>query len=332
MAKASVDEWSLGNAKTVETPGVMEDTDENNEGPMEPEKAVLYRRTVARLNYASLDNPLISFATKEAARTMSAPRVCDEVKIKRILRYLIRNPVFTYVYNWQKEIKVLEGYTDSDWAGCRRTRRSTSGGAIFHGSHLVHHWSRTQSIIALSSAEAELNAMLKMAQEMIGLREFLREMELEREIVILGDSSAAKGILSRKGSGKVKHLEVRQLWLQEKVANYGVKLVKIPRSRNVGDALTHHWTRADNGRHIRQMRSGDDLEEDLVYVVDGECEWKKANLRIGEYHYMAEDIWCHNTFWAEQYGHVDGAKLWDQMDRNGVNIFYENHGWPFFGG
>ena len=161
MAKAYVDEWSLGNAKTVETPGVMEDTDENNEGPMEPEKAVLYRRTVARLNYASLDNPLISFATKEAARTMSAPRVCDEVKIKRILRYLIRNPVFTYVYNWQKEIKVLEGYTDSDWAGCRRTRRSTSGGAIFHGSHLVHHWSRTQSIIALSSAEARLNAMLK---------------------------------------------------------------------------------------------------------------------------------------------------------------------------
>ena len=119
-------------------------------------------------------------------------------------------------------------------------------GAIFHGAHLVQHWSRTQSTIALSSAEAELNAILKMGQEMLGIRELLKEMGVHKELVINCDSSAVKGILSRRGSGKVKHLEVRQLWLQERIGRKEIALEKIPRSQNIGDALTHHWTRAAN--------------------------------------------------------------------------------------
>ena len=184
---------------------------------------------------------------------MSAPRVCDEVKIKRILRYLIKNPVFTYKFQSQEEINELVGYSDSDWAGCRRTRRSTSGGAIFHGKHLVQHWSRTQSTIALSSVEAELNAILKMAQEMLGIRELLKEMGVAKKIVISCDSSAAKGILSRRGSGKVKHLEGRQLWLQERIGRKETTLEKIPRTQNVGDALTHHWSKAANAQHMLKM-------------------------------------------------------------------------------
>ena len=56
-------------------------------------------------------------------------------------------------------------YTDSDWAGCQRTRRSTTGCAVMCGSCLVAYWSRTQVSVALSSAEAELNAAVKAACE-----------------------------------------------------------------------------------------------------------------------------------------------------------------------
>ena len=52
------------------------------------------------------------------------------------------------------------------------------------------------------------------------------------------DSSAAKGIASRKGLGKVRHIEVNQLWIQDKVANGEIELMKIPGSTNVADALT----------------------------------------------------------------------------------------------
>ena len=50
--------------------------------------------------------------------------------------------------------------TDSDWAGCKRTRKSTNGGVIWLGNHCIKAWSVTQAALALSSAEAEYYAMV----------------------------------------------------------------------------------------------------------------------------------------------------------------------------
>ena len=122
-----------------------------------------------------------------------------------------------------------------------------------HGTHLVHHWSRTQAGVALSSAEAELSSMLKCGQELICLRQFLLEMRIPKRLSIRGDSSAALGIVQRKGCGKVKHLAVKQLWLQERVADGEVTVLKIPRALNLSDALTHHWSKASNAQHYVDM-------------------------------------------------------------------------------
>ena len=88
-----------------------------------------------------------------------------------------------------------------------------------YGSCLVAHWSRTQVSVALSSAEAELNAAVKAACEAIGMKQLCGHLGMPVTIKMFGDSSAMKGTLSRKGSGKVKHLETRQLWLQEHIAS-----------------------------------------------------------------------------------------------------------------
>ena len=149
-----------------------------------------------------------------------------------------------YTYRRQSKPDSLIAYSDSDWAGCRRTRRSTSGGVILHGAHLVQHWSRTQSVVALSSAEAELNALLKTGSEILGAAEFTREIGMTLNPVIRGDSTAAQAILARRGSGKVKHLEAKQMWLQEVVRQGRLCLEKVPRNQNPADALTHHGTRA----------------------------------------------------------------------------------------
>ena len=53
------------------------------------------------------------------------------------------------------------------------------------------------------------------------------------------DASAAKGILMRRGAGKIKHLEIKQLWCQRAVDRYGIEVVKIPRGSNLADSLTH---------------------------------------------------------------------------------------------
>ena len=122
------------------------------------------------------------------------------------------------------------------------------------GAHVICHWARTQQLIALSSAEAELNAAVKAAQEGLGLAHL--EEELGRRVLVrlLGDSSANHGIIQRQGSGKVKHLSVRQLWLEQQ-AELGVCIhSKIPRLLNSADMLTHHWTRAEAENHMSRLQ------------------------------------------------------------------------------
>ena len=115
------------------------------------------------------------------------------------------------------------------------------------------HWSRTQQLVALSSAEAELNAGIKAAQEALGLKQMALEVELPcvEACRIRGDSSAADGIIKRAGSGRVKHLTVRQLWLQEQNALGTAFHEKIPRAENPADALTHFFTKSEAEVHFK---------------------------------------------------------------------------------
>ena len=89
-------------------------------------------------------------------------------------------------------------YTDSDWGGCTSARRSTSGGVIMRGKHVVCHWSRTQQLVALSSAEAQLNAAVKAAQEGLGIAHLEEEFGRRLLVKLYGDSSANHGMIQRQ--------------------------------------------------------------------------------------------------------------------------------------
>ena len=64
---------------------------------------------------------------------------------------------------------MIRTYSDADWAGCKATRKSTIGGCIMVGNHNVKGWSKTQTLVALSSGESELYAILKAAAETLGI-------------------------------------------------------------------------------------------------------------------------------------------------------------------
>ena len=145
----------------------------------------------------------------------------------------------------------ITGWGDSDWAGDRKTRKSTSGGAIMIGHHLLHHYSSTQSNIALSSGEAELNSNVKISVESIAVKNMAKDIGMDLDVITCTDSSAAKGIQTRRGCGKVKHLEAKQLWCQHKVAQGEVKVKKVPRKDNPSDNFTHHWIGSDEQHFLR---------------------------------------------------------------------------------
>ena len=88
------------------------------------------------------------------------------------------------------------------------------------GEHTIKTWSTTQAVIALSSGEAEYYGIVKGASAGLGVRSIMGDLgtdiESHTKLIIHTDSSAAKGISSRRGLGKVRHIEVNQFWIQGK--------------------------------------------------------------------------------------------------------------------
>ena len=61
------------------------------------------------------------------------------------------------------------------------------------GGHLISHWSSTQASVALSAAEAELNAVTKGGREGISIKHSMESLNMSSEIKVYVDSSSAKG-------------------------------------------------------------------------------------------------------------------------------------------
>ena len=108
------------------------------------------------------------------------------------------------------------------------------------GSHLIKSWSSAQSVVALSSGEAEYYGMVKVSSVALGLQSVLKDFNIECDVVLKSDASAAIAISNRRGLGKVRHIEVCQLWLQDKVRRGDVKVVKVGTHKNIADALTKY--------------------------------------------------------------------------------------------
>ena len=134
--------------------------------------------------------------------------------------------------------------------GSREDRKSTSGGVLMLGAPCVKTWSSTQGAIALSSAEAEFYAMVDCVIKAKWVGTIAREMglgEVDKVFVLGIDSSAAKSFVSRRGLGRMRHIEVRDLWLQAEVAAGKVKVIKVKGDENPADLMTKFLRVEDKG-------------------------------------------------------------------------------------
>ena len=118
------------------------------------------------------------------------------------------------------------------------------------GEHVVKSWSTTQNVIALSSGEAEFYGIARGGSIALGIRSIMSDLDVKGQIRISTDASAAKGIASRRGLGKVRHIEVNQLWIQDKVATGEIMLCKVKGTVNKADALTKHVSGDELHRHM----------------------------------------------------------------------------------
>ena len=87
---------------------------------------------------------------------------------------------------------------DTDFAGCKKTRRPSSSGAVKIGGCLVKQWAKTQTAISLSSSEAELHGIAQGMAQAFGIKSFMRNLGWDLPIVVHSDSTAAISTARRK--------------------------------------------------------------------------------------------------------------------------------------
>ena len=159
--------------------------------------------------------------------------------LKRFGRYLLGRPrlVFRYVF---QSADTVDCYSDTDWAGCPKTRKSTSGGVILLGSHILKTYSSTQPTISLSSGEAEFYGVVKGSGAALGQQSLFADLGIALQVRVWTDSSAAIGICSRQGLGKLRHIDTQALWVQERVRTKSIILKKVRGELNPADLLTKY--------------------------------------------------------------------------------------------
>ena len=200
--------------------------------------ATTFRSQAARINYIAQDRPDLSLAACVLATRMAAPRLGDETLVKKLVRYLRNFPEMVLEFAWQEGGGDLVATTDSDWATCPLTRISKSGGTVAKGVHTLHHWCKQQDRVALSSGEAELKACCKAMAELLEISAVVGFMtNCAQNLRLALDAQATEGMLLRQGRGKLKHLSVKSLWVQQAITDCRVEVLKIPRTVNHADAL-----------------------------------------------------------------------------------------------
>jgi hypothetical protein len=201
-----------------------------------------YAQAIGSLMYAMLGTrPDVAFAVSCCSRYLANPGEPHIKAAKRIMRYL--RGTINLELTFRGALGPLLGYTDSDWAGDAATRRSTSGYIFNVGSGAISWSSKRQTVVALSSCEAEYMGETQATKEAVWLRSLLKELLANKEeptaTIIFGDNQGAIALAKNpQFHSRTKHIAIQHHFVREKQADGKVDLQYIPTEKQVADGLT----------------------------------------------------------------------------------------------
>lgn len=183
--------FKMSNCKPAVTP-IVPGTKLSKYDPSPTVNSTLYKQLVGSLMYLTSTRPDIMLSVSIISRFMETPTEAHWKAGKRILRY-VAGTLQHGIYYSNSHGSQLIGYSDSDYAGSIDDRKSTTGYAFHIGTELISWRSRKQSIISLSSAEAEYVAATSAACHAIWLRRLLADLGHKEEgpTPILCDNTSA---------------------------------------------------------------------------------------------------------------------------------------------
>ena len=106
--------------------------------------------------------------------------------------------------------------------------------------HCILTRCKGQSVIALSSGEAELYALVLACSVGIGLKQLYQYLGVELKLRVSMDATAGIAMARRQGLGTAKHICTQYIWVQERIRNQELELRKVQTKENLADLLAKH--------------------------------------------------------------------------------------------
>ena len=217
--------------------------------------------------------PDISFAVSTLSRHCAKPLESHFTAVRYLLKYVKSTTKIGLIYPGQTQhnkanvdfIPKVRGYTYSDWASNQVDRRSIGGYAFFLESSLISWKAKRQTIVALSTVEAELMAASEGAREAVWLGNILEELQPNPEkkpaVQIACDNQGTLSMITRgtlNTSGRSKHIDIRQHHARDLQIDKIVDFHYVNTVENVADALTKPLPLSRHSELMDRMNLGGD--------------------------------------------------------------------------
>ncbi|GJZ83866.1 hypothetical protein Tco_0649039 [Tanacetum coccineum] len=204
-----------------------------------PVDAMKYRSMIGALMYLTSSRPDILHATCLCARYQAKPTEKHLKEVKRIFRYL-RGTVNMGLWYTKDSSFELTGFSYADYAGCKDTFKSTSGGAQFLGEKLVSWCSKKQDCTTLSTAEAKYVSLSACCVQVLWMRTHFTDYGFHfNNIPIYCDSKSAIAISCNPVQhSRTKHIAVRYHFIKEHVEKGTIELYFVKTDYQLADLFT----------------------------------------------------------------------------------------------
>ena len=254
-----LEKYGLSNANPVSTPmdpGLKLSTSmaPQTDDDVAFMKSVPYINAVGSLMYLAITSrPDIAYSVGVLARFNSNPGPLHWKAVKHLLRYCKGTMDLKLVYGPGNSNEFFTTYSDADHGGNSDNGRSTGGYLVTLGSGAVSWSSKLQSLVALSTTEAEYISAVEAAKEIVWMRQFLDELGYPQHgpsILYMDNQSAISVSKNPEYYGRMKHLDLRWYWLRDVVDAGTVEPSFIPTNEMPADILTKPLNNVSTGGEV----------------------------------------------------------------------------------
>lgn len=239
-----VEKFNMSAAKPVDSPLLMS-YGKNQTDEISVQDQVPYREAIGSLMYAACTTRIdIACAVGTASRKVSDPKETDWEAVKRIFRYLTDKKDMGIIYGEEYDYGMV-AYCDADFAGDKKTSRSTTGLVVIYGGGPIHWKSQRQSLVTLSSTEAEVVSLCTTVKDVIWIRKLAIELGIipkEPTPIYCDNSSAVRISTNLKSSHRTRHMSVQSSYPIEQAEKGEIIVSHVKAENQMADMLTKPTT------------------------------------------------------------------------------------------